>query len=95
VGIIVIASLVASFPAMALSGKGRDLYQKYCTQCHETEQGDWRSPESRKFVSYVMRTTERNLKQRVSDGGKLCPGYLVIFSEEEVENVVDYIKVLR
>ena len=94
-GLILIVIFSMSFQASAMSGKGRELYKKYCSQCHEPEQGDWNSRESRSFSSYVMRTPGRELKQRIQNGGKLCPSYFVIFATEDVEHVVDYIKVLR
>lgn len=93
--LVVVAISAAPSSVMAQPSKGRALYGEYCTQCHEAEQGDWGSRESREFTAYVMRTPRRVLTQRIINGGKLCPSYLVIFSSEDVDNVVDYIKVLR
>lgn len=88
-------AFIVIYPSAADTGAGRKLYQQYCVQCHQPEGGDWRNRESRAFMNYVVRTPRRQLAQRIKTGGKVCPAYMVLLSEENIDNVVDYIRVLR
>ncbi|MEH6824160.1 MAG: cytochrome c [Motiliproteus sp.] len=87
------AAMVA--PAVAGSSEGKASYQRYCTQCHEQAQGDWRSRASRDFSNYVLRTPGRELKRRIETGGRLCPSYQGLLSAVEIDDLIDYIKELR
>ena len=82
-------------PLYAGMPEGRKNYQKHCLQCHESEAGSWSSRESRAFADYVIRTPDYELIERLKRGGRLCPAYAVLLTDEEIEDVASYIRTLR
>ncbi|MDH5547324.1 MAG: cytochrome c [Gammaproteobacteria bacterium] len=90
---------IANFPANAkeikdVIGDGRVIYQRYCLSCHGPA-GEGMMPGMPNFArgDRLIRT-DRELIDAVKDGNGVMPSFYGILEEEDIENVVAFLRTL-
>lgn len=89
------ALAIVSMPVAASDiAQGRDLYQSHCAMCH----GQDGSPIMAGAADFKrgdgLMQSDRALLKRILQGDRACPGYLGVMSEQEIYDVIAYLRSL-
>lgn len=93
--------LPALLPLLLTSGtqasdinKGRESYQRHCLMCHG-ENGSARMAGAPDFNrGQGLRQSDHALLARIEKGNKACPAYRGIMNQQEIFDVIAYIRTL-
>jgi len=90
-GLMVLAS-----PVMAGNAKeGKKHYQRNCAQCHGVN-GEPRLPRAANLAKKEgLRVSDKSLFNRIKSGGKTCPGYSGMLRDQEIVDLVAYLRTFR
>ena len=73
---------------------GRTLYQKHCLMCHGNR-GEGNMAGAPDFTrGQGLMQSDRNLLNRVRRGNNACPAYQGILDDQEILDVIAYIRTL-
>lgn len=74
--------------------QGQQKYQQHCAQCHGID-GENRLPQAANFKRREgLRQSDRALFNRIRQGKNGCPAYAGILKDQEILNVVTYLRKL-
>ena len=73
---------------------GKAVYDRYCMGCHG-QAGEGMMPGMPNFaLGERLDTTDRDLAERIRQGNGVMPGFAGILSDQEIEDVVLYLRSL-
>lgn len=73
---------------------GKAVYDRYCMGCHGPA-GEGMMPGMPNFaLGERLDTTDRDLAERIRQGNGVMPGFAGILSDQEIEDVVLYLRSL-
>lgn len=89
--------LVSTTPQMILASdivKGHEIYKKHCIMCHG-ETGKSTMARAANFNrGEGLFKSDHQLLERIKKGDKACPAYLGILKEQQIFDVIAYIRTL-
>ncbi len=96
--LVLIVSLCAVLSTSAIAGdskKGKKHYQSNCAQCHGTN-GQPTLPRAANFTKKEgLRVSNKSLMSRIKKGGRACPAYSGILRDQEVLDLIAYLRTFR
>ena len=73
---------------------GRTIYQRHCAMCHGANGSPGMAGAADFRRGQGLMQSERALYKRIEQGDKACPAYRGILSEQEIYDVIAYIRTL-
>lgn len=73
---------------------GRDLYRRHCLQCHGANGAPNMAGAPDFSRGQGLMRSDKSLHQRIKTGRNACPGYFGILKDQEILDVVAYIRTL-
>jgi len=75
--------------------EGKKHYQRSCAQCHGVN-GVPRQPRAANFAKKEgLRVSDKILVNRIKSGGKTCPGYSGMLRDQEIVDLVAFLRTFR
>ena len=91
---LLLAALAGSAWADDPVAAGKAVYDRYCMGCHGPA-GEGMMPGMPNFaLGERLDTTDRDLAERIRQGNGVMPGFAGILSDQEIEDVVLYLRSL-
>ncbi len=88
-------ALTASFPLTASDlGKGGLLYRTHCASCHGANGQSLMAGVPDFNRPGALLQSDSSLLTRIQSGNRACPGYLGVLSEQEIFDVIAFIRSL-
>lgn len=93
---IVLAMMAYSTNTMAGNAKeGKKHYQRNCAQCHGVN-GVPRLPRAANLAKKEgLRVSDKSLVNRIKSGGKTCPSYSGMLRDQEIVDLVAFLRTFR
>ena len=73
---------------------GRNLYQRHCATCHGQDGRPSMAGAAEFKRGEGLMQSDRALLERIRKGKRACPAYFGVMSEQEIYNVIAYIRSL-
>lgn len=93
----VLAILLSVSPQLILASdiaKGHEIYKKHCTMCHGKSGKSSMAGAANFNRGKGLFKSDYQLLDRIKKGDKACPAYLGILKEQQIFNVIAYIRTL-
>jgi cytochrome c len=97
--ICLILAALGGNPSHAEDSRGKEIFQQ-CSGCHGVESGEGKAGPALKgiFKREKLRNgksaTEKNVRERIENGGNGMPSFAGILSEKETDRLIAYLKQL-
>ncbi len=92
--ILIPTLILATTAASSDLEKGRNIYQKNCQMCHGHDGKNTMATAANFKRGKGLFQSDSALLERIKKGDKACPGYLGILKEQQIFDVIAYIRTL-